>query len=559
MSVLREPTDVELLALTRVGNRDAYGRLVSRYQTLIASIAYGICGDFARSEDIAQEAFVAGWRGLSGLEDDTKFKSWLCGIARNLAHNFVRQQGRRADRPGDATAADSELLDDVPGPRERTVDREEAALVWEILEKLPESYREPLILFYREHQSIERVATALDLSEDTVKQRLSRGRALLRDEVEKRVERSLGFTTPGPMFATAVLGALAALGPQVVAGAVAVTTLKVGAAGKASVSFSSLPVVATLVAPVIALIDLLFARRLALRAADTAPRKRFIRRLYAGLAGLVVLTSIGPYPMVWRIHSGAADSPRFLLWLALWFAAVIAYIVVLFGWAMRPMIEWGRSYRLPANATPLQRRLWLGPDRSVSYRSRFTVLGLPLVHVQFGYSCDRPDLRGTARGWIAIGDVAYGVLFAAGGIAVGGIAIGVFSSGLLTIGVGALGGLAFGGIAVGGLACGVAAFGYLASGFIAVGYDSAIGLVAFARRMAEGGLFAMAEHVADAAAQAWVTTSLSYAVLVKSPLVFTLLSLICPPMSLIGSSWLLRRRVPRRPKECLAKDTKGMK
>jgi len=52
-----------------------------------------------------------------------------------------------------------------------------------MLERIPATYREALILFYREEKSIERVAIELELSEEAVKQRLSRGRKLLQDEV----------------------------------------------------------------------------------------------------------------------------------------------------------------------------------------------------------------------------------------------------------------------------------------------------------------------------------------------------------------------------------------
>ena len=86
--------------------------------------------------------------------------------------------------------------------------REREAILWGALERIPEIYREPLILFYREHKSVERVAADLELSEDAVKQRLSRGRKLLHEQVIAFVEGTLAQTTPGVMFTTAVLGSL---------------------------------------------------------------------------------------------------------------------------------------------------------------------------------------------------------------------------------------------------------------------------------------------------------------------------------------------------------------
>src|SRR6202012_1864871 len=100
---------------------------------------------------------------------------------------------RRNDAHEPAAGAESlEEIHDAPAttalPSEQTISREEEEILWRSLAQIPELYREPLILFYRQHQSIEDVARALELSEDAVKQRLARGRKLLQDEVHAFVE-----------------------------------------------------------------------------------------------------------------------------------------------------------------------------------------------------------------------------------------------------------------------------------------------------------------------------------------------------------------------------------
>lgn len=215
-STAPELCDAELLDRALRGDKAAYGLLVSRYQTLVTSLAYSICGNFAYSEDIAQETFITAWQQLSKLQEPGKFKAWLCGITRNLAHNFVRRRTARAELHISPDVS-TESIANAPSPTEHAITREESAIVWRALEQLPDAYREPLILFYREHQSVERVAAALDLSPDTVRQRLSRGRILLRGQVENVIERSLGATTPGVMFTTTVLSALPILGGPTIA------------------------------------------------------------------------------------------------------------------------------------------------------------------------------------------------------------------------------------------------------------------------------------------------------------------------------------------------------
>ena len=93
-------------------------------------------------------------------------------------------------------------------PAAQAVTREEEVLLWRALSGLPENYREPMVLFYREQHSVAEVATGLDLSEDAVKQRLSRGRSMLREEMAKLVESALTRSRPTAAFTVGVLAAL---------------------------------------------------------------------------------------------------------------------------------------------------------------------------------------------------------------------------------------------------------------------------------------------------------------------------------------------------------------
>jgi hypothetical protein len=134
------------------------------------------------------------------------------------------------------------------------------------------------------------------------------------------------------------------------------------------------------------------------------------------------------------------------------------------------------------------------------YRSQATLLGLPLVHFRSGRSPGQ-KLQ-PAIGWIASGDIAYGILFASGGLAVGGISMGGLSVGVISIGGFGVGLLAFGGFALGGIALGGAAIGAIASGGIAVGWQAATGGMAVAHQIALGGA-ALAQHANDAVARAY--------------------------------------------------------
>ena len=142
--------DVELVAASLSGDRAAFGRIVSRYQSLVCSVTYSATGNLTLSEDVAQETFVTAWRQLADLREPAKLKSWLCGIARNLLNNTLRRLGREPSQAGETLDAAAELSSPEEAPGAQTIRREEEAILWQSLERIPELYRAPLILFYRE-------------------------------------------------------------------------------------------------------------------------------------------------------------------------------------------------------------------------------------------------------------------------------------------------------------------------------------------------------------------------------------------------------------------------
>lgn len=226
--------DAGLVSESLDGNQDAFRQIVERYQTLISSIAYCATGNVSQSEDLAQETFVTAWKQLSKLHEPTKLRSWLCGITRFLISNEFRRQGREPVHAAESLKAVDEWPSPEPLPPDRVITEEEKAILWRSLERIPEIYREPLVLFYREQQSIEAVAQDLELSEDAVKQRLSRGRKLLQEEVLAFIAGALKQTTPGKTFTLGVIAALPLLATTAKAATATIAATKGGAMAKAT-------------------------------------------------------------------------------------------------------------------------------------------------------------------------------------------------------------------------------------------------------------------------------------------------------------------------------------
>ena len=282
------PDDAELVAQSLGGNREAFGQIVARYQGLVCSLAYSATGSLTQSEDVAQETFFSAWKDLRLLREPLKLRSWLCRIARNRIVDSLRREGRQPV----ALSKPLEGADEAPGPdplpSEQAISQEEEAILWRVLERLPELYREPLILFYREHKSIGRVAADLELSEDAVKQRLLRGRKLLQEQVLAFVEGALERTGPGKAFTLGVVAALPALALPASAATVGTATAKGAAAAKTSLALGSLGAV---LGPVIGLLGGAFGAWASIHHTKSSRERRFMVRMTVlcwGYVGLIL-------------------------------------------------------------------------------------------------------------------------------------------------------------------------------------------------------------------------------------------------------------------------------
>lgn len=463
------------------GDRDAFGAIVARYQALVCSVTWSVCGDLGQSEELAQETFVAAWVSLRSLQDPAKLKPWLCGIARNLAHQAMRRQ------PQEPTAK-AELLDETApareaSPQETAMGREEAALLWKELERLPETYREPMILYYREEESVRVVADALDLTEDAVRQRLARGRRLLAGQLERVRGDLVRAAKPGESFTQGVLAAL----PLGTAPAAALIGSMVAKGGAAAKSAGVTGLLNALVGPLLCILLPYLSYRLEMEDAQSPEMRRIVRRFFGILVTGMVLF------LATTILLGTVGQPLMrskpILYIGLFAGMAIAYILFAVGLAL-----WSRQ-RAKHAARPLR-------EPAFEYRSKLKLLGLPLIHIRIRGGLE----RGPIKAWIAAGDAAVGIIFAFGGIAIAPVSLGGFAIGLLTWGGFATGLLTFGGFGLGYWSVGGFALGWQAFGGCAIAWLAAMGGTALAHDFAQGAV-ALAAHANDSAAAAFFHAS----------------------------------------------------
>jgi len=482
MNTIKSQPDAQLVADALLGNREAFAEIVNRYRNLLCSLAFSKAGSIAASEDIAQEAFVVAWRNLSQLREPGLLRSWLSGIVRRISASQARADYRRdglqpvesLEALGPVDEDDRypavEPHDSGPEPERSAENEQESLLVWQALAKLPDKYREPLILFYREEQSVTSVANSLGLAEDAARQRLYRGRQLLRREMTQMIEGTLRRTAPTLAFTAAVMSVLPALTP-----APALASSVALAAGAASevvkgkglwAAISGWP----LAGPLFGLLAGLGSAHLAASAYPQGETRRVVQRhatmivLFVWIASLLLATVLvsGHDHMSAPEVIGIAVVWTLLLLGGIWLAVrrMEKLLAVVNG-------QTGKAEGdLPGSAP--------APDLA-RWRSKHSFLGLPLVDIAVSINGS-----GRALGWIAVGDLATSPLLAVGGvgiapIALGGITVGVISLSLL--------GIALGAIAFGSIAAGIWAFG-----ITAIGWESAVGAAAIAVNYALGGL-----------------------------------------------------------------------
>ena len=147
-----------------------------------------VTGDLNASEDLVQEVFLKVHRALSSLEDPLRFQAWLAGITRRSAIDWLRRR-----RP---TVSLSQVEESAPNlhrrhgqisPSEELQRQELVAGVRRALERLPQEYREVVVLKHLEGLSYRAIAERLETSVSAIESRLFRARKRLRDILEKDV------------------------------------------------------------------------------------------------------------------------------------------------------------------------------------------------------------------------------------------------------------------------------------------------------------------------------------------------------------------------------------
>lgn len=167
----------------RAGEASAFEELVTAYQHRVFGVALRMLGNPAEAQDVAQEAFIRAHRALGEFRGDAKLSTWLYAITSRLCLNRLASGERRLVRQGEETLL--RLADDRRRPDAALEQSELESALARAIAELPEERRIVVVLRDIEGLAYEEIAQALDLELGTVRSRLHRARADLKDKLER--------------------------------------------------------------------------------------------------------------------------------------------------------------------------------------------------------------------------------------------------------------------------------------------------------------------------------------------------------------------------------------
>jgi len=171
------PTDRDLILSARRGESDAFGELVTRYQTGVFNVCYRVLHERGEAEDMAQETFMRAYNRLHTFDIEREFGPWIRRVAANLCLNFL--ESRKAVLPLD----EERDRDKTQRPEKQVEVKERSEQVRDALASLPAHFRVVVELRHYQEMSYNEIARELNIPLSDVKSHLFRARKLLAEKL----------------------------------------------------------------------------------------------------------------------------------------------------------------------------------------------------------------------------------------------------------------------------------------------------------------------------------------------------------------------------------------
>lgn len=173
--------DYELVKQSINGDEDAFAELLTRYKNLVYSVILRMVNDMEDANDLAQEVFIKVYKNLDKYQLEYKFSTWLIRITTNHVIDYRRKKKQ------DTISMDDMVYEpaDDNTPEKEYISREEKQSLAEVIGDLPDIYKIPIVLYHQQGLRYQEIADIIGEPLSKVKNRIFRGRKMLKEKLEK--------------------------------------------------------------------------------------------------------------------------------------------------------------------------------------------------------------------------------------------------------------------------------------------------------------------------------------------------------------------------------------
>lgn len=171
-----------IIARARRGDADAFEQLVVAYREQVFRLALRMCGSEADADEVAQEAFLSAWKALPNFRGESQFSTWLYQLTTHAAIDLMRREKRQIAA---ADITEVSAAAPAPSPQQQAEQSEQREIVRDAILQLAPEQREVVVLRFMEELSYEEIGAVLKLPSGTVKSRLNRAKAQLKEILSK--------------------------------------------------------------------------------------------------------------------------------------------------------------------------------------------------------------------------------------------------------------------------------------------------------------------------------------------------------------------------------------
>lgn len=177
-------SDYDIVKKCVNGEEDFFEVLISRYKNLVYSVILKMISDAEEANDLAQEIFIKVYKNIDKYSPEYKFSTWIIRITTNHIIDYRRKK-KYDTVPIDDVSYDLTTND---SPENEYIKKEQKKSLKRLINELPEMYKVPIVLYHQKGLSYQEIADATNESLSKVKNRIFRGRKLLKNSFLKMKE-----------------------------------------------------------------------------------------------------------------------------------------------------------------------------------------------------------------------------------------------------------------------------------------------------------------------------------------------------------------------------------